>query len=115
MHGLLGQKGPHTIPSIWGQKQASLRLKTLAQASNRSMMAASTLPKLETSLSKRMRDVYVAREADDDLDKEYGDNQGGPPKNRRAGKEYNVCDFVSSYVYSQIDSDLLVMKNCPAL
>ena len=48
-------------------------------------MAASTLPKLEPSLSRRMKDVYVATGADEDLDKEYGDNVGGPPKNRRAG------------------------------
>ena len=48
-------------------------------------MAASTMPKLKTSLSQRMKDVYVGTGADEDLDKEYGDNVGGPPKNRRAG------------------------------
>ena len=44
--------------------------------------AASTM---QRSLSKRMKEVYVDTGADEDLDKEYGDNVGGPPKNRRAG------------------------------
>lgn len=33
-----------------------------------------------------MKEVYEERKAGEDLDAEYGNNVGGPPKNRRAGK-----------------------------
>jgi len=42
--------------------------------------------KLEHSLSLRMKEVYHERQAGAELDAEYGDNVGGPPKNRRAGR-----------------------------
>ena len=40
---------------------------------------------LQHSLSFRMKEVYEERKAGEDLDAEYGNNVGGPPKNRRAG------------------------------
>ena len=48
---------------------------------------------LEHSLSFRMKEVYEERKAGEDLDAEYGNNVGGPPKNRRAGakKPYPQC------------------------
>ena len=44
-------------------------------------------PTLEPSLSFRMKEVYEERKAGEDLDADYGNNVGGPPKNRRAGEK----------------------------
>jgi hypothetical protein len=49
------------------------------------MQTHAAAPKLEQSLSFRMKEVYQERQAGTELDAEYGDNVGGPPKNRRAG------------------------------
>lgn len=46
---------------------------------------AATQRKLQPSLSIRMKDVYGATPVGGDLDVEYGDNVGGPPKKRRGG------------------------------
>lgn len=40
---------------------------------------------LKQTLSFRMKEVYQERAAGENLDAEYGNNVGGPPKNRRAG------------------------------
>lgn len=42
---------------------------------------------LQPSLSFRMKEVYEERQAGEDLDADYGNNVGGPPKKRRAGKD----------------------------
>ena len=54
-------------------------------------MAAATLekgPELRRTLSLRMKDVYERTGTGQSLDKDYGENVGGPPKNRRAGRRY---------------------------
>lgn len=94
---------PEKMNGLWGRTSfqagqcmdlGSLRTLSSHQckvsSGNLSARAASTLPQMERSLSKRMKEVYVEKQADDDLDKEYGDNVGGPPKNRRAGRIHSL-------------------------
>lgn len=52
------------------------------------MQTHAAAPKLEHSLSFRMKEVYQERQAGSELDGEYGENVGGPPKNRRAGSSH---------------------------
>lgn len=49
------------------------------------MVEVNAAAKLERSLSSRMKESYEKTAVGNDLDAEYGDNVGGPPKGRRAG------------------------------
>ena len=72
------------------------------------MQALNAQPKLQPSLSMRMKDVYEDTPVGGDLDPQYGDNVGGPPKNRRAGEA-----FRKQAIRSEVLNDIL--KPCLSL
>ena len=60
-----------------------------------------------------MKEVYEERRAGEDLDADYGNNVGGPPKNRRAGLS-NPSEGKLFLIYNCSIQEILGSSSCTA-